>query len=145
MPEVLDWQNAAERLQAVARAVEALRRGEIVGFPTETVYGLAASAFLPDAVERLRQSKGRREAKPLTIAIRGACELLEWAPNVARIGLRLARRCWPGPLTLVVQASAQGRAATLPDAVRTHLCPAGTVGLRTPAHEAILHVLDHFP
>jgi tRNA threonylcarbamoyl adenosine modification protein (Sua5/YciO/YrdC/YwlC family) len=145
MAEVLDWQNTAERPLAVARAVEALGRGEIVAFPTETVYGLAASALLPEAVERLRQSKGRPEAKPLTVAVRGAAELLEWAPDVSLIGQRLARRCWPGPLTLVVKAAEQGRAAALPEVVRTILCPGGTVGLRTPAHEAILHALDYFP
>jgi protein-tyrosine phosphatase len=146
MTDVLDWESAANSRTVVQRACQALARGELVAFPTETVYGLAASALVPAAVERLRHAKGRAEEKPLTLAIRGAAEVGDWVPGLSRLGRRLARRCWPGPVTLVSGAGVpQGLASRLPDAVRQRVCPAGTVGLRVPAHEAIHEVLRLLP
>ncbi len=141
MPEVFDWRNAADRRDVVRRAAEALTAGRLVAFPTETVYGLAASALDPGAVARLREGKGRPEDKPLTVAVRGAGEALDWAPAMGVLGRRLARRCWPGPVTLVFGDAERGVAGRLPDEVRRAVCPSGTVGLRAPAHEAILATL----
>src|SRR6516225_2722697 len=101
MTEVLEWQRVTDSSRIVRRAVQALAEGQLVAFPTETVYGVAASALLPDAVERLCRGKGRLEEKPLALAIRGAAEALDWVPQMSRLGRRLARRCWPGPVTLV--------------------------------------------
>src|SRR5438270_13910376 len=101
MTEVLEWHRAADLPGVVRRAVQALAEGQLVAFPTETVYGLAASALVPEAVERLCQGKGRSEDKPLALAIRGSAEALDWVPQMSPLGRRLARRCWPGPLTLV--------------------------------------------
>lgn len=101
-----------------------MRRGGLVVFPTETVYGLGANADDLVAVERLYQAKGRPETKPLTVHLARA-ELvagmaLEWTPLAAA----LSRRFWPGPVTLVVPR-----------------LEGGTVGLRVPRHpvaEALL-------
>jgi protein-tyrosine phosphatase len=126
--------------------VQALTAGQIVAFPTETVYGLAASALLPDAVERLVHAKGRPEDKPLTLALRHPAEAADWAPKMSQLGRRLSRRCWPGPVTLVFQeASEEGLASRLSASVRQRVCPTGTLGLRVPAHEALKQVLQRMP
>src|SRR5262249_28168110 len=98
MTQVLDWQAAPHSRHVVRRAVEALAEGQLVAFPTETVYGVAASVLVPEAVERLRQGKGRPEDKPLTLALGGASAGLDWVPDMSPLGRRLARRCWPGPV-----------------------------------------------
>src|SRR5262245_27706066 len=103
MTQVLSWQNAPDPRSVIHQAVEALGAGRLVAFPTETVYGLAASALAAGAVQRLRQSKGRPDDKPLTLALAGPADALDWVPGMSRLGRRLARRCWPGPVTLVFQ------------------------------------------
>src|SRR5258708_3006169 len=100
MPEVLGWQKASDQSQLIHRAVQALNEGQLVVFPTETVYGIAASALVPEAVERLVLGKGRSDAKPFSLAIRSSQEVLDWLPLLSPLGKRLARRCWPGPVTM---------------------------------------------
>jgi protein-tyrosine phosphatase len=142
-PSLHDWRSAADPGYVVRAAAQALAEGRVVAFPTETVYGLAASAFLPEAVERLRKGKGRPVGKPLTLAVRSAAEALEWIPGLSEVGRRLARRCGPGPVTLVSgEDVAQGLASRLPEAVRTLVVPEGTIGLRVPAHDAVLQVME---
>jgi protein-tyrosine phosphatase len=146
MTEVLRWQGPESAGTAVRRAVQALAEGRLVGFPTETVYGVAASAALPAAAARLERGKARDPGKPWTLALRSAAEALDYLPQLGRRGRRLAGRCWPGPITLVsgdgVEAGAVQR---LPEVVRQRICPAGTVGLRVPAHAAVHEVLRLLP
>jgi L-threonylcarbamoyladenylate synthase len=109
-----------ERVRAAAAA---LRRGELVAYPTETFYGLGALARDADAVRRLAAVKGRPDGKPLPLlaADRAAVE------EVARLegaAARLAERLWPGPLTLVLPA----RAGLPPELT----AGTGTVGIRVP-------------
>ncbi len=142
MSQVVDWQTATDPEAVVRQAVASLREGRLVGFPTETVYGVAASALVPAAVARLRESKGRPEGKPLTLAVASPADALDWVPDMSALGRRLARRCWPGPVTLVFQSAAEGGLASqLSEEVRRWVAPTGTLGLRVPAHEAILQVL----
>lgn len=141
MAQVLDWQQVDDSSEIVRQAAQALADGQLVAFPTETVYGLASSAFLPEAVARLQQSKGRPEKKPLTLAIGSAAEAAEWVPDISPLGRRLARRCWPGPVTLVFGGNSSKLARRLPEAVRQRICPEGTLGLRVPAHDAVLEVM----
>jgi tRNA threonylcarbamoyl adenosine modification protein (Sua5/YciO/YrdC/YwlC family) len=146
MTEVLEWQRVSDPAALIRRTVEALADGQVVAFPTETVYGLAASALIPDAVERLCLDKGRPQNKPLTLAIRGSAEALDWVPQMSPLSWRLARRCWPGPLTLVFSEGVEkGLASRLPEAVQRRICPAGTLGLRSPAHAAISETLSRLP
>src|SRR5437899_11837076 len=100
MTEVLEWQKAAQSPALIRRVVEALAEGQLVAFPTETVYGLAASALVPEAVERLHRLKGGGDV-PLPLALRGPGEAADWVPGLSGLGRRLARRCWPGPPALV--------------------------------------------
>jgi protein-tyrosine phosphatase len=144
MPQVLDWHNADSR-DLVRRAVQALAAGKLVALPTETVYGIAACGLLPDAVARLARARQLPESQPLPLAVAGPSEALDWVPEMNFLGRRLARRCWPGPVTLVFNEAGRGVASRLPAPVRRHVCPAGTVGLRAPAHEALLRILRLLP
>jgi protein-tyrosine-phosphatase/tRNA A37 threonylcarbamoyladenosine synthetase subunit TsaC/SUA5/YrdC len=136
MPEVLDWQTVADPRTVIRRATRALRAGRVVVFPTESEYTLAASALRPEAVERLRAG-----ASPLSVAVRGAGEARDWMPLMGPVALRLARRCWPGPITLAFGGADRGLARRLPDTVRPLVCPDNALRLRAPAHEAVLEVL----
>jgi protein-tyrosine-phosphatase/tRNA A37 threonylcarbamoyladenosine synthetase subunit TsaC/SUA5/YrdC len=135
MPEVLDWRNAPPAA-VVRHASRALRAGRVVALPTDTTYVLAASGQAPDAVGRLPADTGGLE-----VAVRTPAEARDWLPGLGPLGLRLARRCWPGPLTLVQGAGEEGLAGRLPAPVRERLCPRDLLGVRSPAHRAVLDVL----
>jgi len=112
--------------QAIARAAAEIRRGGVVAFPTETVYGLGADAGNAAAAARVFEIKRRPAFDPLIVHLRGAGELerlVETVPDSAR---RLAERFWPGPLTLVLR-----KRSSVPDIVT-----AGrpTVAVRVPDH-----------
>ena len=125
--------EAAEMRDVVCEAVQALAEGKIVAFPTETVYGLAASALDEGAIERLATIKGRKQGHPLTLAIKSADEARDYVPDMSPLAQRLARRCWPGPVTLVVNDShAKGLARHLPGKVLDYVAPTKTLGLRCP-------------
>ncbi len=141
-PFVIDVRKAEDSRDVVHRAVQALAEGQLVAFPTETVYGVAASAVNAAAVARLIEVKGRSGLQPLALAIRSDDDALDYAPTMNRLARRLARRCWPGPITLVVEDSSDGSLVNqLPENVQQAVRPAGTIGLRVPAHQTIMDVL----
>jgi L-threonylcarbamoyladenylate synthase len=86
------------------RAVALLAAGDIVAYPTETVYGLGADALSAAALERLLAAKGRTRERGLSVLVADAAALARWAPGLPPRAARLAARFWPGPLTLVVAA-----------------------------------------
>lgn len=120
----------------VLAAVGALRRGELIGLPTETVYGLGADASNPAAVARIFAAKQRPTNHPLIVHLHRTEQLTQWAHAIPKEAWRLAEAFWPGPLTMVLQ-----RAPTVPDAVTGGL---ETVALRVPAHPLALEVLEIF-
>lgn len=141
-PVVIDVRNAEDARDVIHRAVQALAEGQLVAFPTETVYGIGASACLPEAVERLRNLKDRHQNSPFSLAIKSAEEAVDFVPDMSPLARRLARRCWPGPVTLVVDSRHRDSlAAQLPAKVREVVSPNGTIGLRVPANEILLDVL----
>ncbi len=91
---------------SLEQAVALLAAGEVVAYPTETVYGLGADALSPRALERLRERKGRARERGLSVLVSGPSALARWAPALPPRAARLAERFWPGPLTLVVPAAA---------------------------------------
>ena len=95
--------SALSDADSIDRVARALSEGAIVAVPTETVYGLAANAADPEAMRRLYALKGRPEHKPIARLIALREDLWEWVPEVPDIAERLARRLWPGPLTLVLR------------------------------------------
>lgn len=141
-PVVIDLRSAEDWRDVVHRAVQAVAEGGLVAFPTETVYGLAANALDEEAVGRLMALKDRTAAKPLTLAIKSADEARDYAPDMCALARRLARRCWPGPITLVVDDShPESLVRQLPPKVQQAVSPGQTIGLRVPAHQVILDVL----
>jgi L-threonylcarbamoyladenylate synthase len=123
-------------VEPIARAVEILRAGGLVAFPTETVYGLGADARSPDAVRKIFAAKGRPATNPLIVHVAGVAMAklyaAEW-PDTAR---RLAQRFWPGPLTLVLP-----RYRTIAPEASAGL---DTVGLRMPNHRMALELIQRF-
>ncbi len=113
--------------EALQEAAALLRAGELVGMPTETVYGLAANAFSAQSAARIFAAKGRPQDNPLIVHIAEVDELPRVAATVPPEALRLAEAFWPGPLTLILPKGEQ-----IPPAVSGGL---PTVGLRLPAHE----------
>ena len=118
------------------RAAQALRAGELVAFPTETVFGLGADARNPQAVARIFAAKGRPADHPLIVHLHDGAALDDWAIDVPVQARLLVGRFWPGPLTLILK-----RAATVPDAVTGGQ---DTVGLRCPAHPVAQSLLSLF-
>ena len=143
-PEFIALQGEnVDEAAAVRRVVDALRDGKLVVLPTETVYGLAALASNAAAVERLIAAKGRPAGRPLALAISGADVLERFAPNVPTLAKRLARRLWPGPLTLVLDASdPASELARLPETSKKAILPEGKAGFRAPRNAFVLKVLE---
>ncbi len=93
-----------EKNSALAPAVEAIRRGGIVAYPTETYYALGVDPFNTEAVERLFELKGRPAGKPISLIIKDTCVLRTVTHELPVAAIKLTRRFWPGPLTIVVKA-----------------------------------------
>lgn len=119
-----------------ARAVELLRAGELVAFPTETVYGLGADAGNPAAVAKIFAAKGRPADHPLIVHVAGHDWVGRWAEAVPDAAWELMEAFWPGPLTLILR-----KQAWVPDAVTGGQ---DTVGLRVPGHPVALELLRAF-
>jgi protein-tyrosine phosphatase len=107
------------------------------------VYALAASALNEDAIAQMLAVKARAPGdKPLTLAVKSADDALDYAPRMSRLALRLARRCWPGPVTLVCPDDhPESLINQLPASVQQAVAPERMVGLRVPGHETFLDVL----
>jgi len=123
-PRVLIVSSGAPDTSAIEQAASALRAGGLVAFPTETVYGLAADAGNPQAIERLNRVKGRAPEKPYSIHLGEAGQVRRFVREVPSIAQRLIDQFWPGPLTIVMSTGA-----------------AGTVGFRLPNHPVALAFL----
>ena len=140
-PVVIDLTKAVDPRDVVHRVVAALADGKLVAMPTETVYGVAASALSTEAVNRLLDAKNR-DGKPLTLAIKSADDALDYVPDMSPLAQRLARRCWPGPLTMVLPESHDDSVITrLPKEVQSVIKLDGKVGLRVPGHGLTLQTL----
>ena len=127
--------SAAARSRATAAAAEALRRGEVVGVPTDTVYGLAVDAAHVEAIQQLFELKERpvdRSIAVLVADLAGAESLVEFTAKARR----LAERFWPGPLTIV---------APRRPAAPAHLGTGVTIGVRLPDDAIMRAVADPAP
>lgn len=117
-------------------AVAALRRGEVIGMPTETVYGLAADARNPVAIARIFATKGRPADHPVIVHLADAAELDAWALDIPAAARVLADQFWPGPLTLILRRR--------PEVLDALTGGQATVGLRVPAHPVAATLLRAF-
>lgn len=119
---------------AVAEAAAILRRGGLLGIPTETVYGLGADALNEDAVRRIFEAKGRPQDNPLIIHVPSADWLARYCRDVPDAAYQLAARFWPGPLTMILP-----RRDIVPLRTTGGL---ETVGVRCPDHPVTLAIIE---
>lgn len=119
-----------------ALAAQILRRGGLVAFPTETVYGLGADARSEPAVRRVFAVKGRPADHPLIVHLAEPAQLREWAIDIPADAELLAREFWPGPLTLILRKH--------PAALSIVTGSQDTIGVRVPAHPLALSLLRKF-
>ena len=115
------------------RAAEILKAGGLLGIPTETVYGLGANGLDPEAVARIFAAKGRPQDNPLILHIPSADWLERYCLDIPNGAYALARRFWPGPLTMILK-----RRSVVPDVVTAGL---DTVGMRCPANPVCRAIL----
>src|SRR5262245_58637391 len=116
MSEVLDWRRVDDPSQVAQAVALALRRGGVVALPTETAYVAAGFALDDEAAGRVRELAGEQ---PVELAVAGLAAARDWLPGLGAVGRRLARRFWPGPLTLVSgEGVGEGLSCRLSGAVR---------------------------
>jgi L-threonylcarbamoyladenylate synthase len=120
----------------IEQAVHLLQSGELVAFPTETVYGLGADASNPAAVAKLYAAKGRPENHPVIVHLAELSQLSFWVSQIPDDALRLAEKFWPGPLTLILP-----KAPHVLDAITGGQ---KSVGIRVPSHPLALDLLKAF-
>lgn len=121
---------------ALKQAATTLLHGNLVAFPTETVYGLGADALNKQAVARIYESKGRPADHPLIIHLHSMQVMGQWVEDVPEYAIELARDYWPGPMTLIFKRS------TLAQDFITG--GQDTVGIRIPNHVVALSLLEAF-
>jgi L-threonylcarbamoyladenylate synthase len=119
---------------AMSNAATSLLAGNLVAFPTETVYGLGADASNPEAVAKIYLAKGRPADHPLIVHIGSLDGIGYWADEISDYAIALARTFWPGPMTLICKRS--------PEAKDFVTGGQDTVGLRVPDHVVALALLD---
>ena len=122
--------------ESIRTAATSLTRGNLVAFPTETVYGLGADALNKDAVERIYQTKARPLNHPLIVHIATSNNLRKWARNIPDNAFKLADTFWPGPLTLIL----------LKTNIAKNFITGGQekIGIRIPSHPVALALLKEF-
>jgi len=123
-------------VSALADAAKTLIQGNLVAFPTETVYGLGTDASNKDAVTRLYAVKGRPSDHPLIVHISSDAQLDKWASEIPKYSIKLARNFWPGPMTLILP-----RTSLAQDFITGGQ---NNVGLRVPEHTVALALLKEF-
>ncbi len=143
--KVVNAEDTNAYASGLAAAAEALRGGGLVVFPTETVYGVAANAASAEAVAKLRAAKARSDQQPFTVHLGQRSHARRFLTAPSPLVRRLARKAWPGPLTLVCEEPhaeqteiAVNYAPARFDAVYQN----GTVGLRCPDHAAAARLLS---
>lgn len=133
MERIFDCSVDTSLLEGMRKAKQALGKGELAVVPTDTVYGLAADAFNPAAVQALLDAKGRGRQSPPPVLIPNVDSLYALAESVPDRALKLAEKFWPGPLTIVVRA----QPSLQWDLGETK----GTVALRVPNNKIALALL----
>ncbi len=121
---------------SIEKAIQLLTAGEVVAFPTETVYGLGADALNPYAVAKIFEAKNRPHFDPLIVHISEKDWVFRYADHVPPDALKLVEAFWPGPLTLILQ-----RKTIIPDIVTAGL---PTVAMRMPSHTVALQLINAF-
>jgi len=131
MREIMDCTG-----DAIKKAAQALKDGNLVAFPTETVYGLGADATNERAVRRIYSVKGRPADHPVIVHIPSIRSLEIWAEEIPTYAFKLAKEFWPGPMTLILKRS---------NFVKDYITGGQeNVGVRVPSHPVALKILEEF-
>ena len=133
MSPVFDCTTPEGRQDGIAKASAGIRLGDLVVLPTDTLYGIGADAFSPDAVQRLLDAKGRGREMPPPVLVADVRTIDGLATDVPDYARALIERYWPGPLTLVLKAQ--------PSLMWDLGDTGGTVAVRMPDHEVALDLL----
>ena len=121
---------------AIKDAAAILIKGDLVAFPTETVYGLGADATNEDAIARIYRVKGRPAGHPLIVHVSSLSNLDKWARDIPEYAVKLARAFWPGPMTLILPRT---------DLAKDFITGGqDNVGVRVPSHTVALALLKEF-
>ena len=123
---------SADHPNAIPHAIDVLRNGGLIAFPTDTVYGLAAPIDNVESIDRLYVAKGRNNTKAIAVLLGDADQLDQVAVDLSESARKVARHFWPGPLTMIVP-----RHPALPEI----LAPLPTIGVRIPDHPVALALL----
>ena len=132
--QIFQIKDPCVQSKEVACAADILRRGGLLGIPTETVYGLGANGLNEDAVRRIFEAKGRPQDNPLILHIPNAEWLTRYCQEIPQAAYELAAKFWPGPLTMILK-----RRENVPDVTTGGL---DTVGVRCPNHAVTLAILE---
>ena len=143
-PTIIDFRQADDPRDVVHRVVQAIAEGKVVGLPTESNYLIAATARDAAAVEQACDFVAASAGEPrLTVAVKSGDEAVDWVPELPPLARRLARRCWPGPLAMLVADNhPEGLLQQLPAAVQPCLLDADRLRLRSPDHPLIADCLQ---
>ncbi|MFZ5943936.1 MAG: L-threonylcarbamoyladenylate synthase [Bacillota bacterium] len=130
------WRMAPQELdiKMLQEAAQLLKEGEVIGFPTETVYGLGADALNPEGVKKIFAAKGRPMDNPLIVHVCSQNQVEGLVESIPPEAVRLMKKFWPGPLTLVLP-----KAGIIPDIITAGL---ETVAVRMPSHPVALRLIE---
>lgn len=134
MSSVFDCRDEAQLLAGMRHARQAIARGEVIVIPTDTVYGIAADAFAPAAVQRLLDAKGRGRDQPPPVLVAGQAALAALVEEIPEAVQKLVDEFWPGGLTIVLPAQ-PSLSWDLGDTL-------GTVAVRMPDQRVALELLE---
>jgi protein-tyrosine phosphatase len=138
---VIKSREPGQHLSAAAEGARVLRAGGLVGFATETVYGVAAVATSTAAMERLRELKNR-PARPFSVHIGRPADVARYVRHVPQGAKRLVEKAWPGPITLLLPVSETLADASLPAEMMGRLVYEGAIGLRCPDEPVAIAMLS---
>ena len=128
MPEVVELREVTDRRDVIHRAVQRLSSGDLVALPSEAGFVLAGAALVEGTSQRLPPDG-------ITLLLRATEEVADYLPLLSPVGLRIAKRCWPGPLVLQAPATAtDGFVAALPESSRAAVLAAGQLSVRVSSH-----------
>lgn len=121
-------------MEDVRKAIEVLKCGGVIGFPTDTVYGIGCDAYNQQAKQKIYNLKKRALIKPLILFIRSKSELNKYVSEIPEVGSRLIDKFWPGKLTIIFGAKSNSPVQS----------PNFTIGIRIPNYEPILTILKNY-
>jgi len=133
MTKIIKIYPEKSQFEQLKEAVEVIQKDGVIGYPTETVYGLGANALSTKAVEKVYQLKGREQTKPILVIAQNVDQVNSLVGSFPNVAMSLAKAFWPGALTMVFKAS--------PDLPQQLLGGGDRIGIRVPGNRICLELL----